>query len=173
MKMFICGASTAIVVLLAAPLAVMRLGLISVGADNPPPALEARLMSMALRASVARHATTEDNPISPTEESLRAGAEIYSQMCASCHGTLTGKPGVRGAYFYPPAPQLAGQATRYSEGELSQIIRHGIRNTGMPACGGLLSDDDIRHLAALVKRFDRLPPSVTAEMVKQKNEPPQ
>jgi len=50
-----------------------------------------------------------------------------------------------------------GHASAYGERELFWIIKHGIRNTGMPAWGSLLSDEDIHQVAALVKRFDRLP----------------
>jgi len=69
-----------------------------------------------------------------------------------------------GSSFYPPAPQLPGHGSEWSERELFWIIKHGIRNTAMPAWGSLLSGGDIRQVAALVKRFDTVPvPQPAAE----------
>ena len=49
---------------------------------------------------------------------------------------------------------LTRAKSEWSERELFWIIKHGIRNTAMPAWAALLADDDIRQVAALVKRFD-------------------
>jgi mono/diheme cytochrome c family protein len=45
------------------------------------------------------------------------------------------------------------------------IVKHGIRNTAMPAWGNLLSDEDIWQVVTLVKNFDSLPDSVSAELL--------
>jgi mono/diheme cytochrome c family protein len=163
MKKYVVSAVVIIVVLLSAPFAVMKTGVINVSADAPPPAWEASLMPMALRASVKRHAPVQANPVTPTDANLAGGAEIYNQMCASCHGRTNGKPGILGASLYPPAPQLSGHPTAYSEAELFWIVKHGIRNTGMPGWGRQLSDDDLWHLAALLKRFDQFPAAAKGE----------
>jgi mono/diheme cytochrome c family protein len=34
------------------------------------------------------------------------------------------------------------------------IVKHGIRNTAMPALGPLLSDDDIGNLTSIVKQLE-------------------
>jgi mono/diheme cytochrome c family protein len=69
-------------------------------------------------------------------------------MCARCHGEVGKPPSSLGASFYPPAPLLVGHESDWNEAELFWIIKHGIRNTGMPAWGTLLADDDIRRVAA-------------------------
>jgi len=143
-------------------LSVMKLGLLAINADQSPPAWEVRLLGMAVHASVARHAQQQSNPVSATDENLIAAAEIYSQMCAQCHGQPHAGPSIFGASFYPPVPQLPGRPTQYTEAELFWIVKHGIRNTSMPAWGSLLSDQDIWEVVALVKRFDALPPAVKA-----------
>ena len=43
-------------------------------ADVPPSALENRFIPPAVRASVARHADEQPNPLSVTDENLTAGA---------------------------------------------------------------------------------------------------
>jgi len=163
MKKYVVIAAAIAGVLLSAPFAVMKSGVINVSADAQPPAWEASLMPMALRASVKRHAPVQANPVAPTDANLAFGAEIYNQMCASCHGRTNGKPGTVGASLYPPAPQLPGRSTTYSEAELFWIVKHGIRNTGMPGWGRQLSDEDLWHLTALLKRFDQFPAEAKGE----------
>lgn len=135
-------------------------GFVPVNADAAPSSLEMRLLPMIVHASVARGAKEQPGSENPSAEDLLAGAEIYKGLCAQCHGKLNGRPSVFGASFYPPAPQLPGRATSYSDAETFWIVKHGIRNTSMPAWRNMLSDDDIRHVTAFVKRLDSLPPDV-------------
>ena len=137
-----------------------RSGFVPVNADAVPSSLEMRLFPMIVHASVARGAKEQPSGESSTAEDLLAGAEIYKGLCAQCHGKLNGRPSVFGASFYPPAPQLPGRATSYSDAETFWIVKHGIRNTSMPAWRNMLSEDDIRHVTAFVKRLDSLPPDV-------------
>jgi mono/diheme cytochrome c family protein len=38
-------------------------------------------------------------------------------------------------------------------------VKHGIRNTAMPAWGNLLSDEEIWQVVALIRTFDSIPDS--------------
>jgi mono/diheme cytochrome c family protein len=149
-------------------LLVMKLGPVPVNADQQPPALEARLLGLAVHASVARHAREQPNPVPPTEENLIAGMEIYTQMCAKCHGQPNAGPSIYGGSFYPPAPQLAGHPPEYTEAEIFWVVKHGIRNTAMLAWGRQLSDDNIWQVVSFLKRLDALPPAVAAEWKKER-----
>ncbi len=144
-------------------LLVLRLGLVPVSADVAPPRWETSLMGSALHASVARHAKGPPIAVSPTEENLIAGVRIYRDMCARCHGRTAAGPATLGASLYPPAPPLRGRRTGYTEAEVFWIVKRGIRNTGMPAFGKLLSDGDIAQLSALLEKSDALPAGVEAE----------
>jgi len=158
-QVFYVSLSTLLLALLAGlvlMLGVARSGLLPVQADAAPSALEKKFFAMAVRASVARHAADELNAGSLADEDNESGAEIYKAMCAQCHGQLSGKPSVLGASFYPPAPQLPGHTTMYNDAQVFWIIKHGIRNTAMPAWRSLLSDDEIKKVAAFVKRLDSL-----------------
>jgi len=154
MRRVLAGAVAALVAEVLLALAVVGLGGAPLNADRKPSALETRLFGMALRASVVRNVGADAEPPPPSHDDLTAGAEIYDEMCARCHGASAGGAKALAAAFYPPAPLLPGHRSTYREAELSWIIKHGIRNTAMPAWGRLLSDDDIRQVAALVKRFD-------------------
>jgi mono/diheme cytochrome c family protein len=144
-------------------LAVVKLGLMPVNADGTHSSLEARIMPLVLHASISRHASGDTNPSPVDEENLKAGASTYKAMCARCHSTPGGNPSVYGQSFYPPAPQLLGGMSNYTDSQLFWLIKHGIRNTGMPAWGAMLSDDEIWQFVSLLKHSQDLPPSVEAE----------
>jgi mono/diheme cytochrome c family protein len=112
------------------------------------------VLGTALGAAIGRRAA-EEQPLAAaaTAEDLAAGAEIYDGACARCHGRTDGRPSAYGAALYPPAPPLPGHRTRFTEAELAVVVRHGIRMTGMPAWGGMLSDRDIARVVAVVARF--------------------
>jgi mono/diheme cytochrome c family protein len=166
-KRFMAGVLSGVVAVCAVQLVValagLKLGLLSLNADAPPSAWETRLAGLAVHASIARHATKQSNPSPPTDENLVAGARIYREACARCHGNPTAGPSIYGASFYPPAPHLPGRSTRSTEAELFWIVKYGIRNTAMPAWRRLLSDQDIWQVVAVMKRFDNLSPTVEAE----------
>jgi mono/diheme cytochrome c family protein len=84
-------------------------------------------------------------------------------MCARCHSTPEGKANIYGQSFYPPAPQLPKGMAQYTDSQLFWLVKHGIRNTGMPAWGSMLSDEEIWQLVSLLKNSQDLPPSVEAQ----------
>ena len=163
MKKVLLGAALILAILLLAALAITRLGLMPVSADGPHSNLEARIMPAVLHASIVHHASGETNRVPLNEDNLKAGIDTYKTMCARCHSTPGGNPSVYGQSFYPPAPQLPSGMYPYTDAQLFWVIKHGIRNTGMPAWGGMLSDDEIWQLVSLLKNSQDLPPSVEAE----------
>lgn len=152
-----------LVILLLSALAVMRLGLMPANADGNHSSLEAKIMPVVLHASIARHASGDTNPISVNEENLKAAVGTYKEFCARCHSTPGGDPSVYGQSFYPQAPQLLEGRPNYTDAQLFWLIKHGIRNTGMPAWGAMLSDDEIWQLVSLLANSHDLPPSVESE----------
>jgi mono/diheme cytochrome c family protein len=160
MKKLVLGITVLLVIALMIGAGVFKLGLLPVNADVPPSGLETRFIPIVVHASVASHAEKQPNPITPTDENLIAGGEIYTELCARCHGTPGGGPSVLGASLYPPAPQFIVRPSEYSEGQLFWIVKHGIRNTGMPAWSRLLTDQDIWQVVAVLRRLNSLPSAV-------------
>lgn len=151
-RCFTIGAASSLAFELVVALAAGFVGIVPIGADRTPGALETLLATRVLRAAVARAANAAARPQATADPA--GGADIYAAMCERCHGGAA-KPGDLGGAFYPPAPTLAALGSHYNEREIAWIVAHGIRNTGMPAWRGLLSDDDIGDVAAFVKHFDR------------------
>lgn len=162
-RKILLGAVLTLALLLLSALVVTRLGLMPVSADGTHSRLEARIMPAVLHASIVRHESGDTNPASLNEENLKAGVETYKTMCARCHSTPEGDASIYGQAFYPPAPQLPKGMAQYTDSQLFWLIKHGIRNTGMPAWGGMLSDEEIWQVVSLLKNSQDLPPSVEAE----------
>ena len=156
-KSFILGAIAAYGFAALVLVAAAKLGLLPVQADVVPSKLEARLLGSALHAAVARHASGKTNPMPASQENLIAGAKVYRQMCSRCHGGSRESDNTYGRSFYPPAPQLPLTRTSYSDSEMFWIVKHGIRNTAMPAWGNLLSDEEIWQVIALLRTFEPMP----------------
>jgi mono/diheme cytochrome c family protein len=148
---------------------VTTLGLMPVNADGNHSRLEARIMPGVLRASIVRYASGESNPVSLNEDNLKAGVDTYKAMCTRCHSTPEGEASVYGNSFYPPAPQLPKGMSQYTDSQLFWLIKHGIRNTGMPAWGSMLSEEEIWQIVSLLKNSQDLPPSVESEWSEPKN----
>ena len=165
MKSFVLGAITAYGFAALVLVSFAKLGILPVQADVAPSRLEASLLGSALRASVARHAPSGGNPIPVSDENLIAGAKLYRQMCSRCHGLSRESGNTYGQSFYPPAPRLLLSRTLYTDSEMFWIVKHGIRNTAMPAWGNLLSDEEIWRIVTLVRKFDSVPDSVTLELL--------
>jgi mono/diheme cytochrome c family protein len=156
-KSFVLGAMAAYGLAALVLITAAKSGALPVQADVVPSKLEARLLGSALHAAVARHASGETNPLPASEETLMAGARVYRQMCARCHGGSRESDNLYGRSFYPPAPQLPLTRTSYTDSEMFWIVKHGIRNTAMPAWGNLISDKEIWQVVALLRTFDSIP----------------
>jgi len=163
MRKILLGTVLTLAFLLLSALVVTRLGLMPVSADGDHSRLEARIMPAVLHASIVRHASGETNPVALNEDNLKAGVDTYKAMCARCHSTPEGKASIYGQSFYPPAPQLPNGMSQYTDSQLFWVIKHGIRNTGMPAWSSLLADEEIWQIVILLKNSKDLPPSVEAE----------
>jgi thiosulfate dehydrogenase len=85
MTRFLLGFLTAIVVLVIAVAAYLRLGFAPVATASVPLPFERLVTSTALHARIDKEAPTS-SPIQPTEEVYLAGARTYRTHCAVCHG---------------------------------------------------------------------------------------
>lgn len=161
MKRFFIGFVTGAVVLTICVFGYLRLGLANVGADAPAPAWITQWMFSSVHASIHRRVDRElRSPLPDDDETLIAGGKLYLNDCVGCHGATGKPPSQFGATFYPPAPQLARDGTRYSEAEVYWIAKHGIRRTGMAAQGSSYSDHQLWLLAGFISRITNLPPRV-------------
>jgi cytochrome c553 len=163
LKKFIAGFITGTVVLALCVIGYLKLGLANVAADAPTPAWVTRWMFSSVHASIRRTVPADlRTPVPPNEENLIAGGKLYLNDCVGCHGAPGKPPSDFGATFYPPAPQLARDGTRYSEAQIFWIAKRGLRRTGMSAQASSYSDQKLWLLAGFISHLPSLPPSVRA-----------
>ena len=106
-------------------------------------------------------------PLQPNEANFLAGAELYKQHCAVCHGLpLAPKTGIAtGMYPRPPLLFEGKGVTDDEPGESYWKIFNGIRLSGMPGFSKSLSETQMWQLALLVANADKLPTSAKAALV--------
>ena len=166
MKKFLFGAISAVVLLGLGGLAFALLGLINTDADRAPSHAEEWIATQAMDASMQRRAPHTSNPIPATDANLIDGMKLYTMDCAGCHGGLDRKPAAFGANFYPPVPQLILDPPDDPEWHIAYAIRHGVRNTGMPAWKGQITDEEMWKITAFLSRIEKLPPAVQEQWKK-------
>ena len=114
--------------------------------DSPLPG-ERMITSVPLEARIEREAP-QKAAVEANEDTFVAGARLYSDRCAVCHG-FHGKPAAIAAHMFPSAPQLWQKHPNSSvigvsddpPGETYWKIANGIRLTGMPAFQGSVERD--------------------------------
>jgi thiosulfate dehydrogenase len=167
--------------LLLAPLAVVawfRFGQPPVAVADAPFPDERHLAHMALDRRVDRDAPPAA-PIGATEENLVAGAQIYHDQCAACHGFHL-KPSTFGPHMYPDAPPLwekhaNSDVVGVSDdpvGETYWKVANGIRLTGMPSYKDVLSDTQIWQVSLLLSGADKPLPPAALDLVRSAQPPP-
>ena len=160
MKNLILGLIVGIFLLPVAAFLYLWFGYAPVATSAPPLPFERTLAAMALNARIAKEAP-KDAPVPPTELNLLAGAKIYQENCAVCHGTGEPRTAIAKGMFPPPPPLFEGKGvTDDPVGETYWKAANGIRLTGMPGFGGSLSDEQLWQVSQLLANADKLPQSV-------------
>lgn len=126
-----------------------------------PLPFEKKLAHQALNARIRRE-MPKTVPLQSNEPNLAAGAQVYRQHCAVCHGFPSQKETIIAAGMYPHPPKLLeGKGVTDDEpGESYWKVANGIRLTGMPGFRSALSETQMWQVSLLVANADKLPKSV-------------
>jgi thiosulfate dehydrogenase len=140
-------------------------GMAPVATSAPPMPFEKRLARMALHARLEREMPAKA-PIPLDEDNLVAGARIYVQHCAVCHGLPGGQQTAIAEGEFPKPPQLfrGKGVTDDPAGETYWKVANGIRLTGMPGFEKSLSTDQMWQVSLLLANADKLPASAGAAL---------
>lgn len=156
-KGLVLGVALTFAVALIGAYALLRSGLIPANADAAPGRLETWMAGTSLNATLRRDAPKGENPVPLTDMNLSLGVPLFARHCAGCHGGAT-SPSPIAKGMYPSPPQLATDGVEDDpEGYTFWKVKHGIRLTGMPSFGHILSDQQIWTLALFLKHMDKLP----------------
>jgi mono/diheme cytochrome c family protein len=163
-----------ILALLLVPLAAwiyLSFGSPPVAVGDPPFPMERQIVHIPLNNRIDQD-KPQTVPLQADDATFEAGAHIYRQNCADCHG-LPGRPSVFAAHMYPSAPPLWKShrpgvvgVSDDSPGETYWKVDNGIRLTGMPAFNKVLSQTQIWQVTLLLANANK-PMSSTVESVLQ------
>ena len=161
MRQFIFGFISALALILAAGYGYIELGLAPVATASAPLPFEKLITGIALDARVSREAPTS-SPIQPSDEVYLAGAKIYENNCAMCHGS----PGqdqtaiARGEFPKPPELFKGKGVSDDPPGVTYWKVANGIRLTGMPGFSASLTTEQMWQVSLLLANSDKLPPNI-------------
>jgi mono/diheme cytochrome c family protein len=161
MKTFLLGLLVGLIVLPAVVYMCLWFGFAPVATAAPPLPLERRLARMALHARMAKEMPAE-SPIPATEPNLLAGAKLYRENCAVCHGLpgVPQNPTAKGMFPKPPQLMKGKGVTDDPAAETYWRTANGIRLTGMPGYRGAFSEEQLWQVSQLLATADKMPQSV-------------
>jgi thiosulfate dehydrogenase len=149
------------------------------GGSAPVATTDANMPFEAMLARKAQHARIDKEmpknvPIPANEANYLAGAELYKQHCAVCHGVpLTPKTAIAsGMYPHPPQLLEGKGVTDDKPGETYWKVFNGLRSSGMPGFSKSLNETQMWQVALLLANADKLPASVKTALVSPPAPPP-
>lgn len=169
MARFLLGLIIGIILVPIGAFFYLKFGNIPVAVNDKPFPYEKLLTHIPLHARIDRE-MVKNPPIQPSEENFIAGAHVYAENCAVCHGS-PGKHSFIGPNEFPTAPPLwerhhNGTVVGVSDdppGETEWKVENGIRLTGMPTYKKVLSDTQMWQVSILLANADKpLSPAVTS-----------
>ena len=131
-----------------------------------PLPLERFIANAALHSAIGNGAQ-QPSPIRPEAVNFEAGARIYHEQCAVCHGTLGQPASAIAKGMFPAPPQLLPPKKGVTDdpvGETYWKVKNGIRLTGMPGYQDSLTDTQLWQVSLLLAHANDLPSSAQAAL---------
>jgi thiosulfate dehydrogenase len=166
LKAFVFGLVVGVIAVPLAVCAYFMTGAAPAAASAPAMPFEKMLAHGALHAHVERE-MPKTAPIPADEAAYLAGARIYREHCALCHGAPGEEPSALAKGMFPKPPALfKGEGVTDDEpGETYWKVANGIRLTGMPSFQQSLSETQMWQVSLLLANADKVPDSVKQILV--------
>jgi thiosulfate dehydrogenase len=165
MGKFVIGLVLGVVGVLAVIYFYFSTGMAPVATAAQAMPFEKTFAHMALHARIDKEAP-KTVPIQADEAAYTAGAGIYKDHCAVCHG-LPGQPQTaiaKGMYPRPPKLMEGTGVTDDPPGETYWKVAGGIRMTGMPGFDKSLSPTQMWQVSVMLANADKVPQSIKDSM---------
>ena len=165
-KGLVLGIVIGILLLVGCMYLYFSLGFAPVATAAHPMPLERKMAKIALHAYLDKQ--QHPQPLVPADEAnLIAGAKVYKEQCATCHG-LPGEPkSAISKGMFPDPPQLF-QGIGVTDDEPWETywkVENGIRMTGMPGFKSQVGEKEIWQVTMLVKNADKITEPVKKELL--------
>jgi thiosulfate dehydrogenase len=173
MGKFVFGLIIGLVVAALAVFVYFSTGMAPVATNAPSMPFERAFAEMALHAAMGK-AGSQTPPIAADEPAYVAGAQVYREHCAVCHG-VAGVPQTaiaKGMFPKPPKLMEGKGVTDDTPGETYWKVSGGIRMTGMPGFVSTLSPTQMWQVSLVCANADKLPQSAKDALVAASAAPP-
>lgn len=165
MGKFVIGLILGVVAVFAVVYFYFSTGMAPVATAAQAMPFEKKLARMALHAREDKEAP-KTVPIQADDATYAAGADVYKEHCAVCHG-LPGQPQTaiaKGMYPRPPKLMEGTGVTDDPPGETYWKVSGGIRMTGMPGFDKSLSTTQMWQVSVMLANADKMPQSIKDSM---------
>jgi thiosulfate dehydrogenase len=172
-KTFLIGLVIGLIVIPLCVYVYFVTGSAPVATAAPAMPFEKMLSHGALDARIAKE-MPKTVPVPADESNFIAGANVYRENCAVCHGFPGGTPTAisRGEYPKPPKLLEGTGVTDDPPGETYWKVANGIRLSGMPGFSESLSQTQMWQVSLLVANANKLPDSVKSALYRPTPLPP-
>lgn len=169
----VIGIVVAVLIALGVAYGVICSGVISPCADETIPPLERWAAKTSLRAYLKTHTPQTTNPLkSDSVADLKAGAALYVNNCAFCHGYANNSTSKTANGLYRRPPVIAKEDwSEDADGLVYWFIDKGVKLTGMPSYGKTLSEKEIWQIVLFIKNMRKLPPDVKQQWAEAAEHP--
>jgi mono/diheme cytochrome c family protein len=164
LKAFLLGIVIGVLVVFAGAWFYFSTGRAPVASADPPMPFEKRLAKAAQHARIEKDPHIDPAPVPASEATFLAGADVYKQNCAVCHGLPGESQSAIAEGMFPKPPELF-HGTGVSDDpawETYWKAKNGFRLTGMPGFKGRLNDTQLWQVSVLLANSDKISPAVKA-----------
>jgi thiosulfate dehydrogenase len=175
MKKFLLGLILGLLIPAGVAYCYFSFGYAPVATSSAPMPFEKTMAHMALRARINKEAPTKGAPVPADEANLTQGATVYVENCAFCHGLPGQKATMAAKGMFPLPPQLFEKDEMVTDDPVGVTywkVSNGIRMTGMPGFGEMLSQAQMWQVSLMLTNADKLPASAQAALAKPAAAPP-
>lgn len=137
-------------------LIIMASGIVPVRASDGHWGITRAVLSFASRRSVETHAIGTRVPDLEEPALIVRGGGHYDRGCQPCHGAPGEPSSLIARALTPTPPYLPQVVPQWTPAELFQIVRHGLKMTGMPAWPAGGRDDEVWAVVAFLLRLPEL-----------------
>lgn len=165
-KGFVLGFLLAVAVMAGGLYYYFSSGMAPVATADPSMPFEKRMANMALDAHI-EHQHLPQPPVPADETNFLAGALVYKQQCAFCHGFPNQPQPDYATTMFPKPPQLfrGKGVTDDPASETYWKVANGIRLSGMPSFNNHLTDTQMWQVSQLLAHASEIQDSVKAILV--------
>jgi thiosulfate dehydrogenase len=167
-KSFLVGFIVGVLTLVGGGYYYFSSGMAPAAVADPQMPFEKKMANMALDAHIEKENVGE-SPVPADETNLLAGADVYKDHCAACHGLPNQPPSNYSVTMFPKPTQLfhGKGVTDDPASESYWKAENGIRLSGMPAFKDTLTKTQLWQVSQLVANADKIPDSVKKDLAKE------